>query len=157
MTIHDFDMARYLMASEVTEVYTRAAVLVDPAIGQAGDWDTAVVTLTFANGAFAVIDDSRKAIYGCDQRVEMFDSGGMIAAANNTADNHILAGGNGIHTALPLHFFLERYAESYLREMRAFVDAIATDTPPPLGGEDGLRAAVIAFGRGAIVPGKIVW
>jgi myo-inositol 2-dehydrogenase/D-chiro-inositol 1-dehydrogenase len=145
MTIHDFDMARYLMGSEVTEVYTRAAVLVDPVFAKAGDWDTAVVTLTFENGAFAVIDNSRKAVYGYDQRVEMFGSGGMVTVANNTPDTHILCDSVGIHTALPLNFFLERYAESYVREMRAFVDAVVNQTPVPVGGEDGFKAAVIAL------------
>jgi len=148
MTIHDFDMARYLMASEVTEVYTRAAVLVDPMIGKAGDWDTAVVTLTFENGAFAMIDNSRKAVYGYDQRVEMFGSEGMVTVTNNTPDTHILCDRVGIHTALPLNFFLERYTESYLREMRAFVDAVQNQTPVPVGGEDGLKAMVIALAAG---------
>ncbi len=145
MTIHDFDMARYLMGSEVTEVYTRAAVLVDPMIGKAGDWDTAAITLTFENGAFAMIDNSRKAVYGYDQRVEMFGSDGMVTVTNNTPDSHILCDAVGIHTALPLNFFLERYAESYQREMRAFVEAVANGTPVPVGGEDGLKAMAIAL------------
>jgi len=145
MTIHDFDMARYLMGSEVTEVYARAAVMVDPMIGKAGDWDTAVITLTFENGAFAVIDNSRKAVYGYDQRVEMFGSAGMAAVANNTPDTHILCDRAGIHTSLPLNFFLERYAESYLLEMRAFIDAVVNRKPVPVGGEDGLRAVIIAL------------
>ena len=95
MTIHDFDMARYLMGSEVTEVYTRAAVLVDPVFAKAGDWDTALVTLTFENGAFGSIDNSRKAVYGYDQRVEMFGSAGMVTVTNNTPDAHILADSRG--------------------------------------------------------------
>jgi myo-inositol 2-dehydrogenase/D-chiro-inositol 1-dehydrogenase len=144
MTIHDFDMARYLMGSEVTEVYARTAVLVDPVFERAGDWDTAVVTLTFENGAFATIDNSRKAAYGYDQRVEMFGSGGMVTVANNTPDSHILCDAAGIHTSLPLNFFLERYAESYVREMRAFVAAVKGGTPVPVGGEDGFKAAAIA-------------
>jgi len=148
MTIHDFDMARYLMGSEVAEVYARAAVMVDPMIGKAGDWDTAVITLTFDNGGFAVIDNSRKAVYGYDQRVEMFGSGGMVTVANNTPDTHILCDRAGIHTALPLHFFLERYAESYLLEMRAFVDAVVNRKPVPVGGEDGFKAVVIALAAG---------
>lgn len=148
MTIHDFDMARYLMASEVTEVYTRAAVLVDPMIGKAGDFDTAVITLTFANGAFATIDNSRKAVYGYDQRVEMFGSGGMVTVTNNAPDTHILSDGTGVHSALPLNFFLERYTESYLREMRAFRDAVVNETAVPVGGEDGFKAAVIALAAG---------
>jgi len=148
MTIHDFDMARYLMGSEVIEVYARAAVLVDPVFARAGDWDTAVITLTFENGAYATIDNSRKAVYGYDQRVEMFGSEGMVTVANNTPDTHILCDRVGIHTALPLNFFLERYAESYLREMRSFVEAVENQTPVPVGGEDGLKAAVIALAAG---------
>jgi myo-inositol 2-dehydrogenase/D-chiro-inositol 1-dehydrogenase len=148
MTIHDFDMARYLMGSEVTEVYTRAAVLVDPMFARAGDWDTAVITLTFENGAFAVIDNSRKAVYGYDQRVEMFGSSGMATVTNNTPDTQIFCDRVGIHTSLPLNFFLERYAESYLREMRAFVDSVVNQTPVPVGGEDGIRAAAIALAAG---------
>ena len=145
MTIHDFDMARYLMGSEVAEVYARASVMVDPVFARAGDWDTAVITLTFENGAYATIDNSRKAVYGYDQRVEMFGSGGMVTVANNTPDAQILCDRAGIHTALPLHFFLERYAESYVREMQAFVDAAANGTPVPVGGEDGFKAASIAL------------
>jgi myo-inositol 2-dehydrogenase/D-chiro-inositol 1-dehydrogenase len=145
MTIHDFDMARYLMGKEVTEVYARAAVKVDPVFERAGDWDTAVVTLTFENGSFAVIDNSRKAVYGYDQRVEMFGSEGMVTVSNCAEDNHILSDRSGIHTALPLHFFLERYAESYLREMRAFLEAITSGAGVPVGGEDGYQAAVMAL------------
>jgi myo-inositol 2-dehydrogenase/D-chiro-inositol 1-dehydrogenase len=148
MTIHDFDMARYLMGSEVAEVYTRAAVMVDPVFAAAGDWDTAVTTLTFENGAFAVIDNSRKAAYGYDQRVEMFGSEGMVTVANNTPDTQILCDRAGIHTSLPLSFFLERYAESYLLEMRAFIDAVVNQKPVPVGGEDGLKAVIIALAAG---------
>jgi myo-inositol 2-dehydrogenase / D-chiro-inositol 1-dehydrogenase len=148
MAIHDFDMARYLMGSEVTEVYTRAAVLVDPVFAKYGDWDTACTTLTFENGAFAVIDNSRKAVYGYDQRVEMFGSEGMVTVANNTPDTQILCDRAGIHTALPLHFFLERYAESYLLEMRAFIDAVVNQTPVPADGEDGLKSVIIALAAG---------
>jgi len=141
-------MARYLMGSEVTEVYTRAAVMVDPMFARAGDWDTAVITLTFENGAFAVIDNSRKAVYGYDQRVEMFGSSGMATVTNNTPDTQIFCDRVGIHTSLPLNFFLERYAESYLREMRAFVDSVVNQTPVPVGGEDGIKAAAIALAAG---------
>jgi myo-inositol 2-dehydrogenase / D-chiro-inositol 1-dehydrogenase len=148
MAIHDFDMARHLMGSEVSEVYTRAAVLVDQVFAKAGDWDTAVTTLTFENGAFAVIDNSRKAVYGYDQRVEMFGSEGMVTVANNTPDTHILCDRAGIHTALPLHFFLERYAESYRLEMRAFIDAVVNQKPVPVGGEDGLKSVMIALAAG---------
>jgi myo-inositol 2-dehydrogenase/D-chiro-inositol 1-dehydrogenase len=145
MTIHDFDMARYLMGSEITEVYAKATVLVDPMIGRAGDWDTTIVTLTFANGAFGAIDNSRKAIYGYDQRAEVFGSEGMVAVQNNMPDTHIHADSKGIHSALPLHFFLERYMESYLREMRAFVDAVVSDKPVPVGARDGLAATIVGL------------
>jgi myo-inositol 2-dehydrogenase/D-chiro-inositol 1-dehydrogenase len=144
MTIHDFDMARYLMG-DVTEVYARANVLVDPAIGKAGDWDTAMVTLTFANGALGAIDNSRKAVYGYDQRVEVFGSGGMIAVKNNTHDNHVRLDREGTHSALPLDFFMDRYAESYLMEMEAFVDAVQNQRPAPVNGNDGLMAVRIGL------------
>jgi myo-inositol 2-dehydrogenase/D-chiro-inositol 1-dehydrogenase len=145
MTIHDFDMARYLMGSEVTEVYARASVLVDPVFERAGDWDTAVVTLTFASGALGTIDNSRKAVYGYDQRVEVFGPEGMVGVKNNTPDNHFCMDRTGAHASLPLNFFMERYTESYLREMQAFVDAIRGGTPAPVGGRDGLMAVVIGL------------
>jgi len=144
MTIHDFDMARYLMG-DVVEVYARANVLVDPAIGKAGDWDTVMVTLTFANGALGAIDNSRKAVYGYDQRAEVFGSEGMIAVKNNTHDNHVRLDREGTHSALPLDFFMDRYAESYLKEMEAFVDAVRNQRPAPVNGNDGLMAVVIGL------------
>ena len=144
MTIHDFDMARYLMG-DVTEVYARANVLVDPAIGKAGDWDTVMVTLTFANGALGAIDNSRKAVYGYDQRAEVFGSQGMIAIKNNTHDNHFRLDRKGTHSALPLDFFMDRYAESYLKEMEAFVDAVRNHRPAPVNGNDGLMAVLIGL------------
>ena len=104
MTIHDFDMARYITGSEVTEVYTKASVLVDPAIGKAGDVDTAVITLTFANGAIGVIDNSRKAVYGYDQRVEIFGSNGMVCADNNFPENHRYYAAMGVHRLLSAEF-----------------------------------------------------
>src|SRR5437868_1020828 len=113
MTIHDFDMARYLVGSEVTEVYAKAAVLVDSVFEKADDWDTAVVTLTFENGALGSIDNSRKAIYGYDQRVEVFGSEGMVTVKNNAPNTHVYSDQTGIHSALPLNFFMERYKESY--------------------------------------------
>ena len=144
MTIHDFDMARYLMG-EVVEVYARANVLVDPAIGKAGDWDTAMVTLTFANGALGAIDNSRKAVYGYDQRVEVFGSEGMIAVENQTHDQHVRLDREGTHSALPLDFFMDRYAESYLKEMEAFADAVRNQRPAPVNGNDGLMAVAIGL------------
>ncbi len=145
MTIHDFDMARYLMGSEVGEVYARANVLVDPVFERAGDWDTAVVTLAFSSGALGTIDNSRKAVYGYDQRVEVFGSEGMVTVRNNTPDNHVYLDRAGTHSSLPLNFFMERYTESYLREMQAFVESVQSDRPVPVTGEDGLMAAVMGL------------
>jgi myo-inositol 2-dehydrogenase/D-chiro-inositol 1-dehydrogenase len=137
MTIHDFDMARYLMGSEVEEVYAAAGVLVDPAIGEAGDVDTAVITLKFANGAIGTIDNSRKAVYGYDQRVEVFGSGGMVSVANNLPNTHVYSGAEGVHSEKPLYFFLERYMDSFVAEMQEFVDAVLHDKTPPVVGVDG--------------------
>jgi myo-inositol 2-dehydrogenase/D-chiro-inositol 1-dehydrogenase len=145
MTIHDFDMARYLMGSEVEEVYAAGGVLVDPAIGDAGDIDTAIVTVRFANGAIGTIDNSRQAVYGYDQRVEVFGSGGMIAADNNTPDRTVLSDAQGVHSALPLYFFIERYSEAYIAEMEAFVRSIQDDTPPPVTGIDGRIPVVMGY------------
>lgn len=145
MAIHDFDMARYLVGSEVVEVYAKGAVLVDPAIGEAGDIDTAVTTLTFANGAIGTIDNSRKAAYGYDQRVEVFGSKGMVNVRNNTPDTHVHYDKDGEHASLPLHFFMDRYTESYYREMKAFVDAVVNDGELPVTGRDGLLSVAIAL------------
>ena len=145
MTIHDFDMARYLMGSEVEEVSTAGAVLIDPRFKEANDLDTAIITLTFANGALGAIDNSRRAVYGYDQRVEVFGSGGMVSAANRTPDTLTLSDGEGVHSAKPLYFFLERYAESFVTEMRQFIESIRQDMPPPVSGWDGRMAVVIGM------------
>ena len=137
MTIHDFDMARYLIGSEVTEVFAAGGVLVDPKIGQAGDIDTAMVTLRYANGALGSIDNSRRAVYGYDQRVEVFGSEGGIVVANRTPDNAVYSNSAGVHSALPLYFFIERYAEAFLAEMREFITCILEDKPPSVSGIDG--------------------
>jgi myo-inositol 2-dehydrogenase/D-chiro-inositol 1-dehydrogenase len=145
MTIHDFDMARYLIGSEVEEVYAVGGVRVDPAIGQAGDIDTAIVTLRFADGVLATIDNSRQAVYGYDQRVEVFGSLGMIAADNNTPNRTTLSDAQGVHAALPLHFFVERYTDSYIAEMTAFIRCIEQDTVPPVTGLDGRAPVVMGY------------
>jgi len=142
MAIHDFDMARFLMGSEVVEVFATGAVLVDPAIGDLGDVDTAMTLLRFANGALGAIDNSRRAVYGYDQRVEVFGSAGVVAVSNNAADNAVVSDAHGVHAGLPLYFFLERYAESYAAEMKAFVTAVQEDLTPPVTGAAG-RAAVV--------------
>lgn len=145
MTIHDFDMARYLSGSEVEEVFTAAGVLVDPAIGAAGDVDTAVITLRFANGAIGTIDNSRKAVYGYDQRVEVFGSAGMVSAANNTPDNTTFSAADGVHSSKPLYFFLERYMDSFIAEVQEFVNAVQEDKAPPVSGLDGRKPVVIGM------------
>lgn len=145
MTIHDFDMARYLSGSEVEEVYTAADVLVDPAIGEAGDVDTAIITLRFTNGAIGTIDNSRKAVYGYDQRVEVFGSEGMVQAHNNTPDNDVFSNADGVHSAKPLYFFLERYMESFIAEMKEFVRSIREDTTPLVTGVDGRIPVVMGM------------
>ncbi len=145
MTIHDFDMARYLSGSEVEEVYVQAAVLVDPAIGEAGDVDTAVVVLKFENGAIGVIDNSRKAAYGYDQRVEVFGSKGSAAASNDTPTNTILSTDEGVQSDKPLYFFLERYKNSFIDEMRDFFDAVLNDKETPVAAIDGLKPVIIGL------------
>jgi len=145
MTIHDFDMARYIVGSEVTEVYVKAAVLVDEAIGKAGDVDTAIITLSFANGAIGVIDNSRKAVYGYDQRVEIFGSKGMACADNNYPENHRYFAGDGVHGSLPLNFFMDRYLEAYANEMKIFCSSVVNNLPLPVSGDDGLKSVAIAL------------
>ena len=145
MTIHDFDMACFIAGSEVDEVYVNATCLVDPAIGEAGDVDTAIVSLKFKNGAIGVIDNSRRAAYGYDQRVEAFGSLGAAVAANDTPTNVTLMTADGVMTDKPLYFFLERYMQSFRDEMLQFVDAVQNDKPTPTTGEDGLAAILIAL------------
>lgn len=145
MTIHDFDMARYVVGKEVVEVYAKGAVLIDPLIGEAGDIDTALVTLTYTDGSMAIIDNSRKATYGYDQRIEVFGSKGMVQANNNFMDSHRLYTEKGIKTSLPLHFFLERYAAAYKTEMLEFVGSLKKGAVVPVDGRDGLRSLEIGL------------
>jgi len=145
MTIHDFDMARFLIGSEVEDVYTAAGVMVDPAIGAAGDLDTALVLLKFANGVIGTIDNSRRAVYGYDQRVEVFGSEGAISIGNNYPNTATISNAKSVHRDLPLHFFMERYTESYLAEMEAFVDAVLNDKPTPVTGLDGRIPVVMGL------------
>ncbi|MBN1936940.1 MAG: inositol 2-dehydrogenase [Anaerolineae bacterium] len=145
MTIHDFDMARYLIGSEVEQIYAAGGVRVDPAIGQAGDVDTAVVTLHFADGTLGVIDNSRQAVYGYDQRVEVFGSGGVVSADNAYPNTVTVSDAVRVRRDLPLNFFMERYTESYADELRAFVACIVDDTPPPVTGLDGRIPVVMGY------------
>lgn len=145
MTIHDFDMARFLSGSEITEVYANATCLVDTAIGEAGDVDTAIISLKFDNGAVGVIDNSRKAAYGYDQRIEVFGSKGAAVAANETETNVTFMGENGVVSDKPLYFFLERYMQSFRDEMLQFVDAVLNNKPTPTTVEDGLYSILVAL------------
>ena len=145
MTIHDFDMARYLMGREVEAIYAAGGVMVNPAIGEAGDVDTAVITLHFGGGALGVIDNSRQAVYGYDQRVEVFCSGGSVTADNNYPNTARISDGQRVHRDLPLNFFMERYTESYVAEIKAFVECILDDTAPPVSGLDGRIPVVMGY------------
>ena len=145
MTIHDFDMARFLLGEEVTEVYAAAGVLVDPAIGAQGDVDSALVTLKFASGAMGVIDNCRQAVYGYDQRVEILGSAGSASTGNIYPNAATISTAQAVRRDLPLNFFMERYTESYVTEMQAFVDAVRNDTPVPATGEDARAATALAL------------
>ena len=145
MTIHDFDMARYVIEDEIVELYAQGGVMVDPAIGEAGDIDTAVITLRYAGGAIGIIDNSRRAAYGYDQRVEVFGSRGSVSIANETPNTAVLSNAGGVHAALPLHFFLERYTAAYVAEIQAFVQAIRNGTAPPVTGLDGRIPVVMGM------------
>lgn len=145
MMIHDFDMVRYLVGAEVEELYAMGGVLVDPAIGEAGDVDTAVVSLKFSNGALGFIENSRQAVYGYDQRAEVFGSKGAIEATNKTPYNTTYSTVGAVQQPNPLYFFLERYMDSYNAEMRAFIDAIQQDTPTPVNGTDGRIPVVMGM------------
>lgn len=144
MTIHDFDMVCFLSGSKVKEVYAAGAALVNPDIAKVGDIDTAVITMKMENGAIAVIDNSRQAVYGYDQRAEVFGSKGQIAVANDTASTAILSTADGITGEKPLYFFLERYMGSFISEVSEFTKAIENDTDVPVDIEAGLQPILIA-------------
>lgn len=145
MTIHDFDMATFLVDSDVEEVYVQSAVLVDPAIGEQGDVDTAIITMKMTNGALCVIDNSRRAAYGYDQRAEVFGSKGMVATSNDTLSTAIIADENGVTGEKPLFFFLERYMQSFTEEVCQFVDAIENDKDVPVGIHAGMQSVKIGL------------
>ncbi len=145
MTIHDFDMACFLTDSDVEELYVNSAVLVDPAIGEQGDVDTAIITMKMANGALVVIDNSRKAAYGYDQRAELFGSKGMVATSNDTVSSAVISNADGVTGEKPLFFFLERYMGSFSEEMRQFTEAVINDTEVPVGIHAGLQSVKIGL------------
>ncbi len=144
MAIHDFDMARFLAGSDVEEVYAQGAVLVDPVFAEFGDVDTAITTLKFKNGAIGVIDNSRKAEYGYDQRVEVFGSKGCVTVTNDFPNSAEVSTGDGVFRDKPKYFFLERYNEAYVREVQQFIDCVLHNQSAPVDGNDGLQAELIA-------------
>ena len=144
MTIHDFDMARYLLG-EVDEVFASGAVLVDPEIGVAGDVDTAVVFLRFKTGALGVITNCRKAVYGHDQRIEVLGEKGALFVENPKPHMTMLADAQGCHSSPLYYFFIERYREAYIAELRAFVEAVREKKKPPVTGLDGKVSVVMGY------------
>jgi myo-inositol 2-dehydrogenase/D-chiro-inositol 1-dehydrogenase len=145
MTIHDFDMARYVTGSEVVEVFARGAVRVDRAFAEAGDVDTAVVTLVHESGCLTTIDNSRQAVYGYDQRVEVFGSRGVASSENPLAHSAVVRTAGGGSVARLPYFYLERYIPSYIREWEAFVEAVRTGGPTPVSGADARAPLVIGL------------
>ncbi len=145
MTIHDFDMARYVAGSEVVEVFAKGGVRITAEIAALGDIDTAVVTLEHANGCLTVIDNSRQASYGYDQRVEVLGALGLSASQNPLEHSAISADSAGFRCAPLPNFFIERYRLSYLHQWQAFVDALGAGTPSPTSGEDGRAALVLGL------------
>lgn len=145
MTIHDFDMACFLTNSDVEELYVYADALINPSIREYGDFDTAIISLKMANGALAVIDNSRQAMYGYDQRAELFGSKGMVATANDTLSSAVISTADGVTGEKPLYFFLERYMESFSQEVREFCDAVINNTETPVGIHAGMQSVKIAL------------
>lgn len=144
MMIHDFDMIRFLTGCEVTEVYAKGAVLVDPAIGAEGDVDTSIVTLTFENGAIGVIDNSRQAVYGYDQRLEVFGSEGAVQDENDIPNTVIVSRADGTSYGTAYQVMWDRYTQAFIDEMKAFADAVMNDKVPPITDLDGLYPVLMA-------------
>ena len=144
MTIHDFDVARWLLGEEVETVYAAASVLTDPKIGDLGDYDSATVVLRTASGKQCTISNSRRASYGYDQRIEVLGSKGLVSARNTHEANIELADGAGFSRPPLLNFFMTRYTAAYANEIAAFCKAVADGTPTPTTGEDGLKALELA-------------
>jgi myo-inositol 2-dehydrogenase/D-chiro-inositol 1-dehydrogenase len=145
MTIHDFDMARYVTGTEVVEVYARGAVRVDPAFAEAGDVDTAMVVLVHEDGCMTSIDNSRRAAYGYDQRVEVFGSEGLAASENPLAHTGVVRSAEGTRQAELPYFYLERYTASYVHEWEAFVAALVAGETPPVTAADARAPLVIGL------------
>lgn len=145
MSIHDFDMVRYLSGSEVSEVYVKAANLIDPKFGKYNDVDTAIILITFENGTMAVIDNSRQAVYGYDQRIEVFGEKGEVSAGNEAQTNIQISTKDSIILDNPKYFFLDRYKEAYLEEISEFAKSISGKSSLMCTGEDGYQAELLAL------------
>lgn len=157
MMIHDFDIARFLLGQEVVELMAVGSCLVDPAIGEAGDIDTAIVTLKYEGGAWGTIDNSRKAVYGYDQRIEIFGSEGCVMVGNPTPTKVTINSAEDTKTDKPLYFFTERYQEAYLAEMKEFIKCIQEDTKPPVGGFDGKISVQMGYAaKESLIKGSFV-
>ncbi len=143
MTVHDFDLARYLMGCEIEEIYAAGTINIVPELAELGDLDTTLLIMRFQNGVLGMIDNSRKAVFGYDQRVEVFGSGGS-AKTENRYDNAVtISDGASIRRDPPYEFFMERYTESFAREMESFVRALADDTTIEVNGYDGRMPVVM--------------
>lgn len=144
MTIHDFDMARFIMGEEPVSIYAQGSNLVDPAIGEAGDIDTAFIVLKYRSGALATIVNSRRSAYGYDQRIELHGANGLLSAGNLLENQVQHLSAAGCRSALPEHFFLQRYKEAYAAEWQHFVEVLRGEAKPECSGEDGERALYLA-------------
>jgi myo-inositol 2-dehydrogenase/D-chiro-inositol 1-dehydrogenase len=144
LAIHDFDMIRY-QVGEVVEVYAAGGVLIEDKLNEFGDIDTDVVVLKFANGVVGTLDHSRKAVYGYDQRLEVFCSNGTAMANNETEETVVKGNQSGFLSAKPPYFFMQRYAPCYVEELRQFVECVREDKPVPVTGADGRAAVVLGY------------
>ena len=144
LAIHDFDMVRY-QVGEVVEVYAAGGVLIEDKLKEFGDIDTDVVVLKFANGVVGTLDHSRKAVYGYDQRLEVFCSNGTAMANNETEETVVKGNQSGFLSAKPPYFFMQRYAPCYVEEVRQFVECVREDKPVPVTGADGRAAVVLGY------------
>ncbi|WP_181347046.1 inositol 2-dehydrogenase [Thalassobacillus sp. CUG 92003] len=144
MTIHDFDMIRFLTGKDVVEIQVNAAQLVDERFKRTGDVDTAIITVTFSDESIGVIDNSRQAVYGYDQRIEVFGSEGVVSADNEATTNVTIQTKEAVTLDHPKYFFLDRYIEAYKEEVRAFASAIKSEAQVLCSGEDGFKAELLA-------------
>lgn len=157
MTIHDFDIARFITGEEVDSVFVAGGVMIDPEIGEAGDIDTALTTLIFKNGMIGSIDNSRKAVYGYDQRIELFGSKGMAHADNVLDSTTTYSGSDDVSSDKPMFFFLQRYIDAYKTELESFFDAVRGKHEVECSFEDGIKAIRLAqAAKESLLTGKVV-